>query len=52
MKMNVGEVCGILATIVSIVGIAVNEVPIVTGLVSLLLGLGIFGIAHEAIQKK
>jgi hypothetical protein len=52
MKMNVGEICGILASIVSIVGIAMNEIPIATGLVSLLLGLGIFGIAHEAVQKK
>jgi hypothetical protein len=50
MKMNIGEVCGILASIVSVVGIVVNAMPIVTGLVGLLLGLGIFGVAREAAQ--
>jgi hypothetical protein len=50
MKMNIGEVCGILASIVSVVGIVVNAMPIVTGLVGLLLGLGIFGVARETAQ--
>jgi xanthosine utilization system XapX-like protein len=50
--VNVGEVCGILTSLVSAIATAVNAVPVVGGIAGVLVGLGIYGIARELEQKK